>query len=98
MTVPNICRREPGRDPFGHYWDNAGEAIFLPEDQASQLLAEPAQSRGLLPMYSLIEPGATREVATAGDPVEADEADAPDEVDKPSGKSRVVGSSDSKSK
>lgn len=69
--MPNIRRREPGRDQFGHYWEFAGEAIHLPDDQASQLLAEPA-----LPMYSLIEPGATKEV-DEGDPAEVD-ADSPD--------------------
>ena len=68
--MPNIRRREPGRDQFGHHWENAGEAIHLPEDQASQLLAEPA-----LPMYSLIEPGATKEVSS-GDAAEVD-ADSP---------------------
>jgi hypothetical protein len=64
--MPLVRRREAGRDQFGHHWENAGDAIDLPHDQCSQLLAEPA-----LPMYSLIEPGATIEVED-GDPNEAD--------------------------
>ena len=68
--MPAVRRREPGRDQFGHHWENAGDAIEMPHEQVSQLLAEPA-----LPMYSLIEPGATKEV-DKGDPNEVD-ADSP---------------------
>lgn len=64
--MPLVRRRDAGYDQFGHHWQNAGDAIDLPHDQASQLLAEPA-----LPMYSLIEPGATIEVAE-GDPSEVE--------------------------
>ena len=65
--MPAVRRREPGRDQFGHHWENAGDAIEMPHEQVSQLLAEPA-----LPMYSLIEPGATKEVED-GDPNSVDE-------------------------
>lgn len=85
--MPAVRRREPGRDQFGHVWDNAGDAIEMPHEQVSVLLAEPA-----LPMYSLIEPGATIEVDN-GDPATVD-------GDKPtgskSGKGDVVASSDDK--
>ena len=71
--MPAVRRREPGRDQFGHVWDNAGDAIEMPHEQVSVLLAEPA-----LPMYSLIEPGATKEVDNdeGGDP-NAVEEDSP---------------------
>lgn len=69
--MPLVRRREAGRDQFGHHWENAGDAIDLPHDQCSQLLAEPA-----LPMYSLIDHGATIEVDN-GDPAKAeDDSDA----------------------
>lgn len=68
-----IRRREAGRDDYGHHWENPGDAVEVSDAQASQLLAEPA-----LPMYSLVEPGATIEAGQhdravgEGDPNEAD--------------------------
>lgn len=99
--MPLVRRRESGRDQFGHHWENDGDAIDLPHDQCSQLLAEPA-----LPMYSLIDHGATIEVE--GDAADADKDapkgrqsdESPNVADKTAGgeagRSTVVGRSDDK--
>lgn len=61
-----VRRTHAGWDENGHHWENDGDVVTVSDSEASQLLAQPA-----VPLYSLVEPGATIEVED-GDPNEAD--------------------------
>jgi hypothetical protein len=62
-----VRRAHAGWDDEGHHWENAGDVITVSDSQASRLLAQPA-----VPLYTLVEPGATVEVEQ-GDPAQADD-------------------------
>ena len=62
-----VRRTHAGWDDYGHHWENPGDVIEVSDSQASRLLAQPA-----VPLYTLVEPGATKEVEH-GDPNQAND-------------------------